>query len=165
MHKHKLDDFTKGWVVGDFDPSLIKTKNFEVAVKKYKAGDKENKHFHKQAEEISIIVSDSWKYGMYSKIIELISQTGRKNISEISKHIMGSELKKHGQEIMKLLPKIVEKLPDRIIPEPQEFDAFNEAIELYTREFSTTISVINAANSTEAKAKQAMPGKPAIIVK
>lgn len=61
MRKYKLDNFTKGWVAGDFDPSLIKTKDFEVAVKKYKAGDKEIRHFHKAAEEITIIVTGKYK--------------------------------------------------------------------------------------------------------
>jgi quercetin dioxygenase-like cupin family protein len=55
MKVHKLDTFFKGWVVGDFEPSLFKTNDFEVAVKSYKKGDYEPKHFHKVATEITII--------------------------------------------------------------------------------------------------------------
>lgn len=35
----KLDDMTRGWFVGNFEPSLYITNDVEVAVKQYKAGD------------------------------------------------------------------------------------------------------------------------------
>ena len=47
----------KGWIVGNFEPSLYKTDDVEVAVKEYKAGDKEQKHYHKVATEITVIVA------------------------------------------------------------------------------------------------------------
>ena len=53
----KLEDMVKGWFVGNFDPTLIKTNNVEVAVKEYKKGDYEEKHYHKIATEITVIVS------------------------------------------------------------------------------------------------------------
>jgi len=55
MKLHKLKDMFKGWLVGNFEPSLYKTDDVEVAVKNYKAGDKEEKHYHKIATEITII--------------------------------------------------------------------------------------------------------------
>jgi len=61
MQLKKLSDFIKGWIVGDFEPSLIKTKDFEVAVKEYQTGDKEQAHLHKVAEEITVIVSGKFK--------------------------------------------------------------------------------------------------------
>ena len=57
MKTAKLKDMTKGWFVGDFEPTLYKTKDCEVAVKTYKAGDHEKKHYHKVATEITVIVS------------------------------------------------------------------------------------------------------------
>lgn len=51
-----LDDMTKGWFVGNFEPSIYKTNDCEVAVKEYKKGDKERKHYHKVATEITVIV-------------------------------------------------------------------------------------------------------------
>lgn len=59
MKVDKLKDFFKGWVVGNFEPSLFKTDDFEVAVKKYKRGDYEEKHYHKIATEITIIAEGS----------------------------------------------------------------------------------------------------------
>lgn len=57
MKKADLKDFFKGWFIGNFDPSLIKTNDVEVAIKKYKAGDYEDSHYHKIATEITAIVS------------------------------------------------------------------------------------------------------------
>ena len=57
MKLNKLKDMIGGWVVGNFEPSLYKTDDFEVAVKKYKAGDKDEKHYHKVATEITVVVS------------------------------------------------------------------------------------------------------------
>ena len=53
MKVAKLEDMVKGWFVGNFDPTLIKTNDVEVAVKEYKKGDYEEKHYHK----ITVIVS------------------------------------------------------------------------------------------------------------
>ncbi len=53
----RLEDFTKGWIVGNFDPSLIKTDAVEVGVKFYKRGDREVSHHHKIATEITVVVS------------------------------------------------------------------------------------------------------------
>ena len=57
MKIYKINDMLKGWFVGNFDPTLIKTNEVEVAVKKYKAGDSEETHYHKIATEITVVVS------------------------------------------------------------------------------------------------------------
>jgi mannose-6-phosphate isomerase-like protein (cupin superfamily) len=51
-----LNEFFKGWFVGNFEPTLNTTEDFEVAVKRYKTGDYEEKHHHKIATEITVIV-------------------------------------------------------------------------------------------------------------
>ncbi|ADD69441.1 conserved hypothetical protein [Denitrovibrio acetiphilus DSM 12809] len=61
MKISKLDDMFKGWFVGNFDPTLLKTNDVEVAVKSYKKGDYEEAHFHKIATEITVIVSGKVK--------------------------------------------------------------------------------------------------------
>lgn len=57
MKTSKLNDMTKGWFIGNFDPSLYRTNDVEVAVKQYKAGDYESAHYHKIATEFTVIVS------------------------------------------------------------------------------------------------------------
>jgi quercetin dioxygenase-like cupin family protein len=53
----KLEDMIKGWFVGSFEPSVLRTEEFEVAVKSYLKGDSEEKHFHKIATEVTVVVS------------------------------------------------------------------------------------------------------------
>lgn len=61
MKTARLDDMTKGWFVGNFEPTLYKTNDVEVAVKSYKAGDSESRHYHKIATEITVVVSGKIK--------------------------------------------------------------------------------------------------------
>lgn len=56
MHIHRLDSMVRGWFVGDFEPSVYRAIGFEVAVQHFKAGDCEQKHIHKIATEITVIV-------------------------------------------------------------------------------------------------------------
>ncbi len=47
----------KGWLIGDFEPSMIRTTDFEFAVQHYRAGDVEAFHYHKIATELTVIVT------------------------------------------------------------------------------------------------------------
>lgn len=57
MKKYQLNQMTKGWFVGDFSPTIIKTQAVEVGVKEYRKNDYEATHHHKVATEITVIVS------------------------------------------------------------------------------------------------------------
>lgn len=57
MKTARLSEMFKGWFVGNFEPTLYRTNAVEVAVKKYKAGESEGKHYHKLATEITVITS------------------------------------------------------------------------------------------------------------
>lgn len=57
MLKTNLGMFTNGWIVGDFEPSIVRTKECEFLVRYYKAGDKEIGHVHKIATEITVCVN------------------------------------------------------------------------------------------------------------
>ena len=56
MEKHNLNEMIGGWFIGNFNPSLLKTNDVEVAVKNYKAGDEEEAHYHKIATEYTVIL-------------------------------------------------------------------------------------------------------------
>jgi quercetin dioxygenase-like cupin family protein len=70
MDKHNINDFKRGWFVGGFTPTLYKTTDVEVAVQHFNKGDKEARHCHKIATEITIIVSGK------AKMNDLILNTG-----------------------------------------------------------------------------------------
>jgi hypothetical protein len=59
MKVDSLNNMVKGWFVGDFSPTLIKTRDVEVAVKKYKAGNYEGCHHHEIATELTVVVEGS----------------------------------------------------------------------------------------------------------
>lgn len=57
MKIDKLSVMTNGWFIGAFEPTVFYTKEFEVGVKHYSAGDSDPKHVHYEAEEISVIIT------------------------------------------------------------------------------------------------------------
>jgi quercetin dioxygenase-like cupin family protein len=57
MKTARLEDMTKGWFVGNFEPTLIRTNDVELAVKEYHKGDYEERHYHKLSTEITVICS------------------------------------------------------------------------------------------------------------
>ncbi len=57
LEKFELEDMIKGWFIGDFEPTLYKTNDVEVAIKHYKAGDFEESHYHKIATEFTIVLN------------------------------------------------------------------------------------------------------------
>ena len=59
---------TKGWFVGDFEPTVLRTKNCEVGVKHYISGTKEIAHYHKEAEELTVVISG--KVQMNNEVFE-----------------------------------------------------------------------------------------------
>ena len=56
MRHETLKAMTGGWFVGDFSPSVLRTPEFEVAVKSYTKGQSEHAHVHRVATEITVIV-------------------------------------------------------------------------------------------------------------
>ena len=50
-------------MVGDFVPSLFRTKDFEFAVKYFNKGDREREHFQITAREVTVIVFGNVRIG------------------------------------------------------------------------------------------------------
>ncbi len=57
MKVHQLNDMIKGWFIGDFQPTALRSSDFEVGIKFYGAGDKESPHVHRIGTELTAIVS------------------------------------------------------------------------------------------------------------
>jgi hypothetical protein len=57
MRHRRLSDMVGGWVVGDFDPTCLRTTACEVACKHYAAGSHEPAHVHRIATELTLIAS------------------------------------------------------------------------------------------------------------
>lgn len=61
MKVQQLDDMIRGWFVGNFQPTVLDTPNFEVGVKRYKKGESESRHHHRKAIEITLILEGKVK--------------------------------------------------------------------------------------------------------
>ena len=57
MRRDRLDRMVRGWFVGAFEPTALKTEAAEVGVRLYKAGDAEGRHHHRVATEVTAIIS------------------------------------------------------------------------------------------------------------
>lgn len=57
MKRKKLNDFVRGWFIGNFEPSLLKTEDFEVGIRCFKKGEKADAHYHKQGREYNCLIS------------------------------------------------------------------------------------------------------------
>lgn len=56
MNKQNIEEFVKGWVVGNFVPSIFKTNEVEVGAKFFKIGESEPSHKQLVATEITIVM-------------------------------------------------------------------------------------------------------------
>ncbi|MBT6336095.1 leucine--tRNA ligase [Candidatus Woesearchaeota archaeon] len=113
---------------------------------------------------IKLFVSNEWKYRMFKEISKLIEKT--RNPGEILKTLMAIEdLRPYGKDISKTVPRIVKSgLPAFISDVETEYEFLVKNKEFLEKEFSCKLEIIKAMDSTEGKAGQATPGKPAMIV-
>lgn len=57
MKSYRLEEFVKGWIVGNFKPSLFINETMEVGVKNFQAGEREASHKQLIATEITIVTA------------------------------------------------------------------------------------------------------------
>jgi hypothetical protein len=61
MKKYKFDIMKRGWFIGDFSPSVLKTKKFEVGYLSHKKNEKWETHYHKKSIEYNLLVKGKMK--------------------------------------------------------------------------------------------------------
>ena len=57
MKISSLNDTVRGWFIGNFNPSVYKTEDFEVGILFHPKGEKWPKHYHKEAIEINVLIT------------------------------------------------------------------------------------------------------------
>ena len=57
----ELSKMHRGWMIGDFQPSILKTDLFEVGYLLHKKGENWPKHYHSVATEYNLLVRGSMK--------------------------------------------------------------------------------------------------------
>lgn len=115
--------------------------------------------------KITIIISDEWKYDVLKLVKEKLEQT--RNPGEIIK--AANEIsKENAKEISKMVMKAMKNssfLPDVVLSQSEEFKNFTDILNELKEVFDCEIIIQKAQESTESKKDNAMPAKPAIIVK
>lgn len=59
----KEDEFPTGWLVGDFEPSILRTQEIEVGLKRIKRMGKEPLHHQIRATEVTLVVLGEIRMG------------------------------------------------------------------------------------------------------
>lgn len=57
MNITKITDYFRGWFIGDFEPSIFRTKDFEIGLLKHFKNEKWPSHYHKDSVEYNVLVS------------------------------------------------------------------------------------------------------------
>ena len=112
--------------------------------------------------KVTLFVSETWKYDFFTNLKKFLAKT--RNIGEIIKACMDKE---HQKEISQTVPKLMKnesRIPKVIIKKEKELKNLKENAQAVKDLFKCDIEIIDADNSQEVKAKQAIPGKPAILV-
>jgi leucyl-tRNA synthetase len=113
-----------------------------------------------EPKRIKLFTAEKWKYNFLKKLKKEMDKT--RNIGELIRAVM---IKEHGREISALVPKLAKdptKIPEVVIE--NEFEILKDNIESIKKEFNCDVEIIKAEESDEPKAKQAMPGKVAMII-
>jgi leucyl-tRNA synthetase len=113
--------------------------------------------------KIIIIVPDEWKYTFITHLKKEMEES--RDVGKIIKSLVEKD-KENSKIIANLVPRFV-KSPDKVplvmLPYIDEKKALEEHAKELEKEFKTPFAVIMEKDSKHEKAKNAMPGKPAII--
>lgn len=112
---------------------------------------------------ITLFVAEDWKAMLFRNVKELLGLT--RDMKEILGAVM-PDFKQHNPA--KLVQKLVadpSKLPAHIVHQEVEYQNLFDASEFLQQEFGCPVEIVKEQDGKESKAQQAMPGKPAIIVK
>jgi leucyl-tRNA synthetase len=112
--------------------------------------------------KIKFIVANEWKFEFIKKFKDLIEV--ERNVGILIKSLLDKE---HAKEISALVPALLKnpaKVPLIVLTQKEELKIIEEAKKRFEERFNCKVEVEIAEKSSEAKAGNAMPGKPAVIV-
>ena len=116
-------------------------------------------------QSITLFVPASWKYEFVAALKKLLPHAD--NPGEVMGKLMDSDLKRHGQQISKLVPQFFKdrsKMPAYLLSKQHESEALMGVAKHLAREHDCKVHVELEEHQDHPKAKGAMPGKPAILI-
>lgn len=116
--------------------------------------------------KITLFVAESWKHEAMSILKKELAVT--RDVGILIKSLMKSpEMAERGKDASNMALSVMKdpsKLPLILIGKEEEFATLSDASSLFLEEFEASVEIILAEDSKESKARQALPGKPAILV-
>lgn len=116
--------------------------------------------------KITLILPEKWKYRFIELFKEKLKET-REFKSIIEFLLKENLLKMHAQDLHKIIPNLLKnpsRIPAVILDQETEKESFDKIKEKIKKEFKADVEITTAELSNDPKAKNAMPGKPAIII-
>ena len=117
--------------------------------------------------EIIIIVAEEWKFNFYTHLLSLIEKSTNQGV--ITKEIMEQEeYKIHGKFVVQTIKKVLKnigKYPKVSLSASEEYQFFNAITSIIEKKYDCIVEVLIEENSKDKKALQALPGKPALIIR
>ncbi len=113
--------------------------------------------------KVRIFVAPEWKWTALKMVQDACEE--RPDFGLAMKTLMAdSEMKKYGKEIQSFLKTLINNYGElSSIEKFDEMGVINEAKNMLEKEFGV-VEIISAEESTEQKAKNAFPGKPALLI-
>jgi len=114
---------------------------------------------------ITMFVAQDWKAQLFKKIQGIFEHT--RNVGQVMKEVMPA-FQAHATEVAPLVQRVVKdpsKIPLHVAHQEAEYQNLLDARDFLQNAFGCPIEIIKEQDSEEAKAKQALPGKPALLVK
>jgi leucyl-tRNA synthetase len=114
--------------------------------------------------KITLFVSEKWKYDFFNELKKQIEIT--RDVGTILREV-APKFKENSKQVSKMIPSIVKnpsKIPSVILDDETELNTLNNSRQSIKDEFKCDVEIIKADKSEEQKAKNAMPGKPAVLV-
>ncbi len=115
--------------------------------------------------EIRLFIAPEWKFSFAKKMRNILGKT--RDAGVVMKEIMKTDLKTYGQELKKMIPRLVKdptRLPEHVLSLNKEIKTLKEATKEIEQEFLCKLLIEKAEKSKQDKARQAMPGKPGVLV-
>jgi leucyl-tRNA synthetase len=119
-----------------------------------------------QPRKIKLIISPNWKYDFYRKLKVDIEVT-RDMRALMTKYTADKAFSQYAADISRIIPSVLKdqsKLPSVITSQADEHKLLEEARPKLSERFGADIILELAEKSTEQKAKNGIPGKPAIVI-
>ncbi len=113
----------------------------------------------KKPSRIFLYTAPEWKFVMLGKMLELKGKTLKEVLPALMKD---AELREHGKDVSALAPRVMGRMPDKLLARDAEFSMLDAASPFFSGEFGLDVKVLPAEGQTVAKASQALPMKPAI---